>query len=118
MNNLLPAEKLNQFVDDKINVLEIKNEEICNANHILDWIMQRNWTHSLEYQSWPDGEVHKVYDGLMEVFNLIQNLDASLRNIKQAYNIELHKQYTLLDNSSIKEALDALDKLNKIKEIL
>ena len=114
----LPSERLNDFVDNVISPHEINCEIICKANDILDWLMQKGWSKSLTYTSYPDETVYTVKEGLKQVFDIIQSMDASLREIRALYNEELYKAYELLENAPNAEELKKLQKLEQIKALL
>lgn len=115
---MCPSEKLADFVEKTINQHLLKNEQVCKANHTLDWLMQKSWSKSLTYTSYPDETVHTVKEGLWSVFELIQDLDESLRIIMSLYNNELYRLYELLENAPRAEELKELQTLKKIKELL
>lgn len=113
--NKLPAEKLNDFIDKIIEPRLVKNERICDANGILDWLMQKGWSKTLTYTSYPDRTVHTVKEGLKQVFDTIQELNESIRIIRALYNNELYEMYKRLD--TMPNAEDE-EKIHKLKEIM
>lgn len=90
---MIPSEELAKFVEANILPQTIKNETWCETNHTLDWLMQKEWTNILQYQSWPDGIKHTVYEGLKKVFDFIQDVDESYRNIEKTYREKVYDLY-------------------------
>lgn len=110
---------LNEFVDNNIApIVKDHTPTVVNADSILDWMMQRNWSSVVHYTSWPDGKEHLAKDGLKEVFDAMQNVSEMVRNLQEVYNKELYRLYRLLDTMPNKEELEKLQTLEKIKALL
>ena len=103
-------EEFNSWIDTNIPV--VSSKDFSDKIAILDWIMQKGWSKSLEYISYPDEQVHTVYEGLREVFEFVDMLYSHINKVKCIYN---QKLYTLMMNheESISER-----KLKQIEKIL
>lgn len=119
MATKLPCEVLNEFVDNNVTpIVKDHTPLVVDADSILDWMMQRNWSVNVHYTSWPDGEEHLAKDGLKRVFDVMQDVSEMVRKLQEVYNKELYRVYRLLDTMPNKEQLEELEKLNKIRELL
>lgn len=105
-------------IADRIKKLDIPTSEICEVSHILDWIMQKSWSKTFTYTSYPDEKVHSVHDGLMQVFGLINKISYVHCKMISQYNEELYK--VLRQVEKLQENSDAItkDKLERIQAIL
>lgn len=105
-------------IADKIRNQDIPSSKICKAHHILDWLMQKSWSKTLTYTSYPDEKVHSVHDGLMEVFVMIDEMSCVHDKMISQYNQELYK--VLQQVEKLQENYDAItkDKLERIQAIL
>lgn len=104
------TEKFNEWIAQNIPVIEA--EEFCEINSILDWLMQKSWSKTLTYQSWPDGETHTVNEGLNKTFEFVNKLYSHIQNVKMIYNNKLYDEMM----SRVEEVSE--EKLREIKKIL
>lgn len=110
-----PYEKLDEFLKT---IEEKTTDEWCSNNHILDWLMQKSWSKQLTYTSYPDQEMHTVYDGLYQVFSFLDSLAYQFDENKAKYNQELLRCYKEIE--SLRKGVDSssTQKLEQIKKIL
>jgi len=65
-------EEFNNWIETNIPV--VSSKDFSDRTAILDWLMQKGWNKSLEYTSYPDEQVHTVYEGLREVLEFVNML--------------------------------------------